>query len=346
MYAVDNLGGLGGATSVAFQINNQGEAVGWAQTLNGDTHAFSALAGSTLQDLSPASASDNYAYGVNNKGQIAGTTYVAGQPNGTILTQSNVIDLGAGSFALSINDSGQVAGGNGHAEVYANGGATDLGTLTGGTWSAAYDINNSGTVAGTSDTASGAFRGFVWSAATGMTALGTFGGMNSYAMGINDAGAVTGFASLASGYEHAFIDTGGNLTDLGTLGGGSSFAYGINDSDSVVGYSWLPDGTDHAFVWIDGTMFDLNSLIPSDSGWVLSQAFGINDAGQIVGTGIFDGQSEAFRLDPISYSPNFLLSADVVSASVPEPAPAGLLAIGIVLLAISGAIRTRSAPRQ
>jgi hypothetical protein len=45
-------------------------------------------------------------------------------------------------------------------------------------------------------------------------------------------------------------------------------------------------------------MQDLNKMISPRSGWVLLQANGINDAGQIVGDGLFHGQSHAFLLTP------------------------------------------------
>ena len=47
-------------------------------------------------------------------------------------------------------------------------------------------------------------------------------------------------------------------------------------------------------------MQDLNNLIPANSGWVLGQATGINDAGQIVGLDSTGNRS--FRLDP--YDPD------------------------------------------
>jgi probable HAF family extracellular repeat protein len=337
MYSVTNLGGLGGPSAVAFDINNSGEAVGWAQTSYGDTFAFCAFPDFTLQEISAAGASDMFAYSVNRSGAVAATAYVNGQPHGMILTESSATDLGMGTYALAINDNSQVAGAaNGHAQLYTKATHTDLGTLTGGSWSAAYAINNQGFVAGTSDTASGQFRGFVWTSVSGMTGLGTFGGDNSYAMSINGSGDVAGFADLPSGYQHAFLYTGSSLIDLGTLGGGSSFAYSVNDTGTVVGYSWLSGGPDpHAFVDANSAMLDLNSLIPADSGWELLQAFGINDGGQIVGTGMFDGQAQAFRLDPIRPS----------EADVPEPAPATLLALAIVFLAINGMLRTRTSRR-
>ncbi len=46
-------------------------------------------------------------------------------------------------------------------------------------------------------------------------------------------------------------------------------------------------------------MQDLNSLIPAGSGWALSVARDINDAGQIVGEGVINGQQRAFLLTPV-----------------------------------------------
>ena len=54
----------------------------------------------------------------------------------------------------------------------------------------------------------------------------------------------------------------------------------------VVGDAATANGRDHAIIWQSGTMYDLNNLIAS-SNWELQAAVGINDHGQIVGTGLF-----------------------------------------------------------
>ncbi len=46
-------------------------------------------------------------------------------------------------------------------------------------------------------------------------------------------------------------------------------------------------------------MTDLNTLIPPNSGWILTEARGINDAGQITGTGTINGETHAFLLTPV-----------------------------------------------
>ena len=47
-----------------------------------------------------------------------------------------------------------------------------------------------------------------------------------------------------------------------------------------------------------GVLRDLNALIPASAGWLLTETRDINDSGQIVGTGIFEGQVRAFLLTP------------------------------------------------
>src|SRR5687767_10631895 len=51
-----------------------------------------------------------------------------------------------------------------------------------------------------------------------VTELGTLGGNDSYATGINNAGQVTGNAKTATGETHAFLYSDGVMNDLGTLG--------------------------------------------------------------------------------------------------------------------------------
>ena len=126
-----------------------------------------------------------------------------------------------------------------------------------------------------------------------ITDLGTLGGANSYAYGINDLGQVVGMSATAdlpwparaTLWEKQDDDDGTWLAqDLGTLGGANSRAYGINDLGQVVGWSETADGRWHAALWEkqdDGTWLaqDLGTL----SGGVDSEAYGINDLGQVVG---------------------------------------------------------------
>jgi probable HAF family extracellular repeat protein len=124
-----------------------------------------------------------------------------------------------------------------------------------------------------------------------MRDLGTLGGSASNAISVNDSQQVAGVSSIAGDAAgHAFVWTAANgLVDLGTLGGTwSRLAYRPDDPGAtmnrrgeVTGYSALPgDGSYHAFLWSAETgMVDLGTL-----GGAVSQAEGVSDTGQVVGT--------------------------------------------------------------
>lgn len=94
------------------------------------------------------------------------------------------------------------------AEAHAQGtyDVIDLGTL-GGTQSSAAGINESGQVAGSSGSADNSVRAFLWTDTNSngqsdpgeMIDLGTLGGPNSTAQGINESGQVVRASGLASG---------------------------------------------------------------------------------------------------------------------------------------------------
>ena len=58
------------------------------------------------------------------------------------------------------------------------------------------------------------------------------------------------------------------------------------------------DWDERAFLYRRGRMIDLNDLIPVNADWILEEASGINDRGQIVGLGQHHGQERAFLLTP------------------------------------------------
>ena len=89
-------------------------------------------------------------------------------------------------------------------------------------------------------------------------------------------------------------------TDL-ALGIDASKGYiprAINDDDVVVGKATSSSGKPTAFLWQSHRLMDMNSLITSDTGWTLTDAKGINNKGQIVGQGMYDGKRHAFLLTP------------------------------------------------
>jgi probable HAF family extracellular repeat protein len=53
-------------------------------------------------------------------------------------------------------------------------------------------------------------------------------------------------------------------------------------------------------MWRNGQIFNLNNLLQPNSGWQLRSATGINNNGQIVGIGDFNGQRKGFLLTPVT----------------------------------------------
>jgi len=53
-------------------------------------------------------------------------------------------------------------------------------------------------------------------------------------------------------------------------------------------------------VWRDGGVFDLQSLLDtvSGAGWTITNVSAINNLGQIVGSGIHNGQAVSFLMTP------------------------------------------------
>ena len=72
----------------------------------------------------------------------------------------------------------------------------------------------------------------------------------------------------------------------------------LNRADHIVGMSFSAQNQVHAFIYKDQSMTDLNDLISPQSGWVLQYAKAINDNGQIVGRGRYNGREAAFILSP------------------------------------------------
>jgi probable HAF family extracellular repeat protein len=170
---------------------------------------------------------------------------------------------------------------------------TDLGTLPGSISSQATGINKAGEVVGNTFIPAGnnqtLYHAFLYTGGQ-MQDLGTLGGGVSEATGINDAGQVAGTSLTTQSNEDPFIYSGAQINDLGTLGGQATFANGINNSGQVVGWANVFTngiGNVHAFLYSVGQMRDLGS--PREN----SEAYGINDAGQIIGDGTVGGSSYA-----------------------------------------------------
>jgi probable HAF family extracellular repeat protein len=86
-----------------------------------------------------------------------------------------------------------------------------------------------------------------------LTDLGTLGGSNSWAYGINSAGQVVGDSITASGADHAFLYSNGTMTDLNSLidprsGWTLETASAINNKGEIVGVGLNANGQTDGFL--------------------------------------------------------------------------------------------------
>jgi probable HAF family extracellular repeat protein len=196
---------------------------------------------------------------------------------------AQTITIGDNSSASGINDSGQVVGstitGSGpyQAFLWQSGIGTQMIDVPGSSGSFASAMNNSGVVIGESYVPPN-YQAFIWSASQGAQPLLTQYS-NVWAVAINGTSQIVGwYTPVAGGSNFAFLwSQADGLDDLGSLNN-QSWAYGINDQGEVVGSTEVPCIADHGFLWTKTSgMKDLSS------GCGLSTAWGINHTGWIVG---------------------------------------------------------------
>jgi probable HAF family extracellular repeat protein len=322
VYALIDIGTLGGTYGFPNDLNNRGEVVG-AAAIPGDTalHPFLYTNGQTI-DLGTLGGCCGDANAINDRGQVtgaAGTT--SGQSHGFFYNGTGTIyDFGTPetdtSDGAAINAAGQVTGsgspspsdafGN-HLLLFSNGILRDL-TLELQVSAAGCAINAGGQITGTLFAVLHAFR----YANGAINDLGTLGGPTSnscFRKAINDGGQVVGTSQVTSHPSpHAFLSNPGSpMIDLGTFGGAFSGATAINNSGEVTGSAATVTGAAHAFSYRLGTLIDLGTL-----GGENSVGYDINDSGMIVGESqIPDGTYHAFLYSGgVMMDLNTLIQAD------------------------------------
>jgi len=196
-----------------------------------------------------------------------------------------------------------------HAAVWNRSELSDLGTLPGGSFSQPLWIDEFGLIAGASDigipdplTGQVQQRAVLWQYDGQMVDLGTLGGNQSQAIGVNAHGQVIGAAlnAIPDAYSvagvigafaaatqtRAFLWQNGVMSDLGTLGGPDSLALFINQSGQVAGFSYTSSTPDpntgmppiHPFLWQGGQMVDLGTF-----GGAFAVVDDVNSTGEVVG---------------------------------------------------------------
>ncbi|HEX6641553.1 MAG TPA: hypothetical protein VF215_10600 [Thermoanaerobaculia bacterium] len=311
-WTIRDLGTLpGGDSSFAMAISNRGEIVGASTNAAGAQRAVMFEPG--IVEIPTATGFlGSVANDINDRKMVVGQS-----PSGGFryTLAGGLVLLGAGTGAYAANTANDIAGygtpGGIQRAVIWWGGSTPptyIGALGTGNSSGTRDIADSKSAVGWSrfSTSSAHSHAFL-RATTTMIDLGTLGGLHSSAdslvvLGWPDpayvATHVVGFSEIAAGNIHAFYWNAGTMTDLGTLPGDvESRALCINSSKVAVGYSKKSTGAMRAVLW-NGGIVELNSLIGYDPAWNLTIANGINNLGQIVGSGLHFGKPRAFVLTP------------------------------------------------
>ena len=261
----------------------------------------------SVTDLGTLGGSDSSGCGVNNKGQVAGTSHLPGDKiiHGFFYADGKMTDLGTlggdQSEAHALNDAGQVTGNaeikpkdhQHHAFIWQQGRMSEAGTSRADS-SDGLAINSAGTVAGRIVRGQfGSSRACLWVNGK-VDALDKpafqSGIFSSESDAINNKGQVAGALRMDGrtsttnfvityASDHASLWNGHKMSELAPRGTEISLANAINDDGQVVGaISVGPEMALHACSWQNGKMTDLGTLAGQNT-----VAYGVNQAGLIVG---------------------------------------------------------------
>jgi probable HAF family extracellular repeat protein len=292
---ITDLGSLGGNGSLGIYVNDSGQVVGISDNTTPDPFSLFGIGVQVRTFLWEHGA-------IQDIGTLGGPDALpgascSGQPHDVIVGQSYTSSTPNASTGIPTLD----------PFLWKSGSMTDLGTL-GGAIGSAQCANHHGQIVGQSSLASNpgacppgggpGCHAFLWDDGL-MTDLGTLGGDNSEAIWLNEDGDVVGSADLAgpagNQTHDAVLWRNGKIHDLGTVPGDPcSRGRGLNSHGQVVGGSSDCRNFLHAFVWEEGgPMLDLNTLIAPGSGFQLTNAFNINDRGEILA-----------KAAPLGFTPN------------------------------------------
>jgi probable HAF family extracellular repeat protein len=284
-------------------LNNHGTAVGAAETPNPTPPHFNPFPcgpgnfvyhalewkKETTHDLGtlPGGNCSN-AIWINTSGEIAGNSETGEidpltgfrELRAVVWKHSQILDLGTlggnQSGAQAINDRGQVVG-------FALNGIPDPFSI----FDAVLAAPDSQCPACGTQT-----RAFLWQN-DHMQDLGTLGGNDAFASGINERGEIVGNSytdtipnpTTSIPTLDPFLWEKGRMTDLGTLGGTLGGPTGLNNRGQVIGQSNLAgDQTSDPFLWDQGKLIDLAT---HGIGGTFQVANAINDVGEIAGAAAF-----------------------------------------------------------
>ena len=264
----------GGTENSANAINASGEIVGFSNNGSADRAVYWSNSGAAATDLGTLGGANAFATSINAAGKIGGGSNFDGSSdvhaavwNSSIASPTDFGTLGGNrGEVLAINTSGRAVGyGRNLSQssfplTWASGSSTptQLSDLGGSNSHSANAINDAGDIVGQSKTGSGNLKAVLWDfdgvSSYTLTDLGTLGGNQSLAYGINASGLIVGESWFdETEKSHAFLYSGGTMYDLNSLVSGAGgwtlvSATAINDSGQIVGYAVDGVGNEHAFL--------------------------------------------------------------------------------------------------
>ncbi len=246
---VTDLGALlGSGNTRAAAINSSGQVAGTYN--NGSAFLYSAGMVTRLGTIQGGLSSQSRA--INASGEIVGFAVTGTANDAFLYANGNMQDLGTligGGIAEpeGINSSGQIVGwattplAYSNAFLYSNGTITDLQSFFGPgvTDSQANAINDSGQIVGDFEPNANAYT-HAFSIKDGMmTDLGTFGGANSQASGVNNNGVIVGTADASDNSRHAFVYINSTMYDLNNQLDSSGTGWVLSNAVAINDNGWI-----------------------------------------------------------------------------------------------------------